>query len=64
MAQQSAALAVPAALPKRKELRAQGLLGPGKVKITGVLAQGTAPADHLSWDTTSLPIIARPRAKG
>jgi len=50
----------------RKTLREQGLLGGNKlpnleVEITGVLARGTSASDFLSWDTTTLPVIARPR---
>ena len=50
-------------LPTRKQLRERGLLGQPKVEITGVFALGTSPTDHLSWDTTSLPVIARPRKR-
>ena len=50
----------------RKALREQGLLGAPKlvgveVEITGVLARGTSATDYLSWDTTTLPVIARPK---
>jgi len=34
---------------------------PNRVEFTGVFAQGTEATDYLSWDTTSLPVIARPK---
>jgi len=47
----------------RKQLRERGELSnsgyPADVEFTGVFAQGTDAADHLSWDTTTLPVIAR-----
>ena len=30
------------------------------IEFTGVFAKGAQASDHLSWDTTTLPVIARP----
>ena len=30
------------------------------IEFTGVFAKGVEATDHLSWDTTTLPVIARP----
>lgn len=30
------------------------------IDFAGVFAKGTEPTDHLSWDTSTLPVIARP----
>jgi hypothetical protein len=72
--QTSSAETRPTARPTRRSLRDRDLSQPttanrvwpdgspvpNQVEFTGVFAQGTAATDHLSWDTTALPVVARP----
>ncbi|MDR2703333.1 MAG: hypothetical protein LBB58_03200 [Cellulomonadaceae bacterium] len=49
-------------VPSRTSVRAARHRRPDSqpIEFTGVFAKGTDAADPLSWDTTQLPVIARP----